>query len=156
MYNIVITHVYTLWCDHLDMYSNCHHTKFLRYHWLYSPCCTLRPRDLFISVHLLIPFTFFAHTCAAQPSDYLVRCTDLFSLRLSVKKNYNSQPNNSHPIRMKQNYAFIFCQISKNYNIFFLMCHRISVITLCVPWDEKGWKITELAYRKIGVIIHFI
>ena len=30
-----------------------------------------------------------------------------------------------------------FGQISKKY---FLMCHRILVISLWVPWDEKGWK----------------
>ena len=26
----------------------CHHPKLIHYHWLYSPCCTLHPYDLFI------------------------------------------------------------------------------------------------------------
>ena len=55
--------------------------------------------------------------------------------RLSNKKNDNSQPNNSRPVWMNQNYT-VFCQIGKKK--FFLVCCRILVISLCVPWDEKG------------------
>ena len=34
-----------------------------------------------------------------------------------------------------QFFYLFFCQISKTY--VFFVCHRILVISLCVPWDEK-------------------
>ena len=46
--------------------------------------------------------------------DYLVRGTNLFSLRLSNTKNYTSQHNNSPLVWMNENYTY-FCQISKMY-----------------------------------------
>ena len=75
--------------------------------------------------------TAIFNRCAARIfkicNTYLVKGTDLFSLRLSNKKN-NSQHNNSRPVWINQQ------------NLYFLVCHRILVISLCVPWDEKGWK----------------
>ena len=60
--------------------------------------------------------------------DYLIRGTDFFSLRWSNTKMTANQYNNSHLVWMDQNYTY------------FLLCHRILVINLCVPWNDKGCK----------------
>ena len=65
--------------------------------------------------------------------DYIVRGSDLFSLRLSNLKNDNNQYNNSHLCELK---LYLFFVRSAKIFIFF-MCWRILVISLCVPWDEK-------------------
>ena len=36
--------------------------------------------------------------------------------------------------------------LSNWQKVYFVVCHRILVISLCVPWDEKGWK--WLVYSK--------
>ena len=64
--------------------------------------------------------------------DYLVRGTDLFSLKTVKYKNDNSQRNNSHPVWINQNHTYIFDRSAK---IYFLVCRRILVISVCVPWD---------------------
>ena len=61
-----------------------------------------------------------------------------FPLGFQILKNDNSHHNKSHSVWMNQNYAY-FCQISKKYIL--LVCHRILVISLCVPCDEKGQKL---------------
>ena len=38
---------------------------------------------------------------------------------------------------MDQNYTY-FCKIGKDCIL--CMCRRILVISLCVPWEDKGWK----------------
>ena len=38
---------------------------------------------------------------------------------------------------MNQNYTYF---LSDRQKIYFLVCLRIVVIRLCVPWDEQGWK----------------
>ena len=53
--------------------------------------------------------------------------------------DYNSQYYNNRPVKMNQNYTYFSCEIGKN--IYFLVCHRILGISLCVPWDEKGGKL---------------
>ena len=79
-----------------------------------------------------------ARCCAARifkyvVPDYLVRDTGLFSLRLSIekKKKDNSQHNNSCQ-----------CEWIKIIPIFGRSTKKILlVISLCVSWDEKGWKL---------------
>ena len=66
--------------------------------------------------------------------DCLVRGTDLFSLILSNKKKMTTG-NTTIAVWCEWIKITFFCQISKN--IFFC---RILVISLYVPWDEKGWK----------------
>ena len=81
-----------------------------------------------------VPQEFWKHAIL----DYLVRGTDLSSLILSNKKNDNSQHNKSCLVWMNQNYTYFFVDWQKN---FFLVCHTILVISLCVPWDDKRLKI---------------
>ena len=38
---------------------------------------------------------------------------------------------------MNQNHTFF---VSDKHKIYFLVCCRILVISLCVPWDAEGWK----------------
>ena len=64
--------------------------------------------------------------------------TDFFSFRLSNNRNDNSQHNNSRPVTMNQNYTYF---LSDWQNIHFLVCRRILIISLCVPWHEKGWRL---------------
>ena len=49
--------------------------------------------------------------------DYVVRGTDLFSLRLSIKQNDSSQHNNSYLVWMDQNHTYFFCQIGNNFHV---------------------------------------
>ena len=63
---------------------------------------------------------------------------ELFSLRLSnKKKNGNSQHNNSHPVWMNQNYTIFY--VNWQENIFSGVPQNFS--SLCMTWDEKGWKL---------------
>ena len=73
----------------------------------------------------------------ARP-DYLVKVTDFFSLTLLNKNNESSQ-HNSHLGWMNQNYTYFVVRTAKKY--IFSVCYRILVISLCVPWDEKYWKL---------------
>ena len=79
-----------------------------------------------------MPQEFLRHAI----SDYLVRGTDLFSLRLSNKKM--TIANTTIAVHCKWIKIIpiipIFVRSAKSY---FLQCHRILVISLCVPWDEK-------------------
>lgn len=59
-------------------------------------------------------------------SDYLIRNSDFFSLRLS-----NILKDSGRPVRM-------FCLESST--IYLSLCHRILIITLCVLRNEKGRK----------------
>ena len=75
---------------------------------------------------------------------YLARGTDLSSLRLSNKKLTTA---NIIAIRYEwiKTIPIFFCQIrKKKKNYIFLVCHRIFVISLSVPWDENRLKITVL------------
>ena len=83
--------------------------------------------------HIGVPKEFLKHVLP----DYLVRHINPFSLILP-NKNDNSQHNNSYSVWMNQSYTYIFCQLGK---LCFLVCHRILVISLCVLWDEEGWKL---------------
>ena len=65
----------------------------------------------------------------------LVSGTDLFSLRLSSKKNDNQ--HNSHPMWRIKITPIFFVRVEK---IYFRGCCRILVISLFMPWDGKGWK----------------
>ena len=60
--------------------------------------------------------------------DCVVRGTDLFSLRLLKKKNDNSQHNSAPPVWTNQNYTYFLLDRQK---IYFLVCPRILVISLC-------------------------
>ena len=80
---------------------------------------------------------FFKHAIC----DYLVRGTDLFSLRLSNKKR--QQPTQQQPSGVNESKLYLF--LSGQQKIFFSVWHRILVISLCVPWDETVWK--SLLYR---------
>ena len=68
---------------------------------------------------------------------YLVRGPDLFSLRLSNLK-----------MATANRAITICCELIKTIPVFrsdwqkivFLVCCRIVVISLCVLWEEKGWK----------------
>ena len=71
--------------------------------------------------HTGAPQDFLSH---AIP-DYLVRGTDLFSLRLSNKK-------------MTTAYTTITIQCEPDQNdTYFLVCYRVLGISSCVPWDEE-------------------
>ena len=73
-----------------------------------------------------VPQAFLKHVIP----DYLVKGTDLFSLRWSnKKKNDSSQHNNSYLVWTSQIIPIIFVRSSKN-RIYFLVCHRILVISL--------------------------
>ena len=80
-------------------------------------------------------------------TDYIVRSTDLFSIKLSNLKKM-TRPNTS---------VAVLCDWIKIIPIFvrsvkntLLECHRILVISLCVPWDEKGWKSLLYGFEKRG------
>ena len=80
-----------------------------------------------------VPQEFLKHVVP----DYFVRGTDLLSLRLS---NFKMTTANTTAVTwMNQNYTYFFVTLAKNV-ICCLVCCRILVISLCVPWDEKGWK----------------
>ena len=66
--------------------------------------------------------------------DYLISDTDLFSLRLLNKTVTTANTIGVWCERIK--IIPIFCQIGKNI-MYFSKCHRILVISLWVPWDEK-------------------
>ena len=71
--------------------------------------------------------------------EYLVRGADFFSPRLSNEK---MTPANT-TISFQDEWIKIipiFVRSAKKINIYFLMCCRILVISLYVPWDEKCWK----------------
>ena len=78
----------------------------------------------------------------------------LSSLRLSNRKWH--QPTQEPPGVNESKLYLFFGQISKN--IYFLVCHRISVISLCVPRDEKGWKIIGMVFISniIGFSKHYL
>ena len=63
---------------------------------------------------------------------YLVGGTDLFSFTLSNKKSNNSKNNSSCLVWMIWNCIYFFVRLAKSM---FLVCHRILVISLCVPWN---------------------
>ena len=70
-------------------------------------------------------------------SDYLVRGTSLFSLRLSNKKRTTANTTIANSLNESKVYLF-FVRSAKNI---FLVCHRLLVvISLCVPWEEHSWK----------------
>ena len=58
---------------------------------------------------------------------------------LDCQKNDNSQ-NNSRPVWMNQNYTCLFGVFVRLAKMYFWVCCRILVISLCVPWREQGWK----------------
>ena len=67
--------------------------------------------------------------------DYLVKGTDIFFLWLSNKKMTTT--NTTIAVWCEWIKIIpIFLSDCQKYNMF-LVCHRISVISLCVPWDEK-------------------
>ena len=81
-----------------------------------------------------VPLEYLKH---AIP-DHEVRDTDLFSLRLPNKK-----------LTIASKAIAIWCEwikiilvyfLSDWQKVYFLMCCRILVISLCVSWDEKGSK----------------
>ena len=85
-----------------------------------------------------VPQEFLKH---AIP-DYLVRGTNLFSLRLSNKKMTNSQHNNSHLVWINQNYAYLF-SVRSAKKLFW--CAQNLVIRLCA----RRWKRLKIAGRSI-------
>ena len=66
-----------------------------------------------------------------------MQCLTTFPLDCQILKNDNSQHNNSCPAWINQLYLFSWPDWQKPY---FLVCCRILVISLCGPWDAKGWK----------------
>ena len=77
--------------------------------------------------------------CHLTCSTRLLRGTDPFSLRLSNRKRTTA--NTTVAIQCEWLKIIpIFCQIDKK-NV--LLCCRILVISVCVPWDEKGWKLLD-------------
>ena len=73
--------------------------------------------------------------------DYLVRGTNHLSFRLSNKKW--QQPTQQQPSSVNETKLHLLLVRSAKGK--FLVCHRILVTSLCVPWDEKG-SVTGLAY----------
>ena len=89
--------------------------------WVRSPDKTLTSwgpwRELQWIEFEIHPRAEIFHWCAASnlnhaAPDYLVRGTDRFSLRLSNKKNNNSQ-HNSHLVWMNQNYTYFLSDQQK-------------------------------------------
>ena len=78
-----------------------------------------------------VPQELFKH---AIP-DYVVRGTDHFSPRLSNKKMTIANT----AITVQCEWIKIIPISSHQQKIYFLVCCIILVISLCVPWDEKGW-----------------
>ena len=67
----------------VNLVTICHHTKLLRYYWLYSLRCTPYFHDLFVynwKFILLIPFTYFT----PSPTPYSVVSSTLLSVPVSV------------------------------------------------------------------------
>ena len=83
---------------------------------------------------------------------YLVRRTDLFSLRLSNKKNDNSQHNKSRPLWLNQNYTHFLSDWQK---IYFLVVHEnlnsipihLNSIENCCIKPFKNNTLEEVARR---------
>lgn len=65
----------------IDVVSSCHHTKLLKYYWLYSLLYTLFPRDFLL--RKFIPCNPFHLFCPAPPFSPLTT-TSLFSVPLSL------------------------------------------------------------------------
>ena len=84
-----------------------------------------------MACHTGVPQIFLKH---AIP-DYLVRGTDLFTLRLSNIKMTTANTT-----------IAVWCEwikiilIFSQQKIHFLVCRKILSISLCVPQDEKGQK----------------
>ena len=94
--------------------------------------------------HTGMPQEFLKH---AIP-DYVVSGTDL-SFRLSnTKKSDNSQHSHCCLVWMNQNYTHLF--LSNQQKAHFLVCCRTVVVTLRVPWHEKGWE--SLTWRTTLVV----
>ena len=66
--------------------------------------------------------------------DYLVRVSELFFLKLSKKKQKTTANATMEVwcewVKMVPNF------LSDGQKIYFLVCHRILVISLCLPWDK--------------------
>ena len=115
----------------------------------FQPVCCRR--------HTGVPQDFLKHAI----SDYLVSGTDLSSLRMSNKKNDNSQ-HNSHLLWMNQNHTYFFVRSVKDIT-YFWVCRRILVISLCAAWDEKvenhchrGKTLTETEMSPIYVSVKML
>ena len=74
---------------------------------------------------------------------YLLKGTDLFSLRFFNLKNNNSQHNNSCLVWMTQNYTY-FYQIGKKY---ILVCHRNFNNYFMCSMRWKRLKIVPLVHK---------
>ena len=77
-----------------------------------------------------VPQEFFKH---AIP-DYLVRGMDLFSLTLSNKKV--TAANTTTAISVNESKLYLLL-LSNRQKIYFLVCCRVLVISLCVPEMKK-------------------
>ena len=63
---------------------------------------------------------------------------DLTSFPSHCQTEKWQQPTEQEPSSVNQNYTYLF--LSNQQKIYFLVCRRMLVISLCVPGDEKGWK----------------
>ena len=68
-------------------------------------------------------------------------CSQLTSFPLDCQIN-KRKGHNSCAVWMNQNYTIFFVRSAKH--TYFLVCHRILVISLCVLWDKKRLKISVL------------
>ena len=89
--------------------------------------------------HTGVPREFLKHSIP----DYLIKGTDLFTFRMSNLKNDNSQYNNNCLAWINQNHTYFLSDQQKPH---FVVCHRILVVSLCVPWDKKGCKSLSQPY----------
>ena len=90
--------------------------------------------DVWQQLSTTVPQEFLKH---AVP-DYLVRDINLFSLNFQMKQ---WQQASSTITIWSEWIKIIPIFLSDRWKIYFLVCCRILVISLWVPWDEKSWKL---------------
>ena len=99
------------------------------------------PEARWRSLSCISPLQWFSNQCATRIFEtcntWLVRGTDLFSLRLSNEKMTTA---NTTTTVLCEWINIIPMFLSDQQKVYFLVCCRILVTGLCVPWDENGWK----------------